>query len=153
MNAPVDTAVSQDEARIRELLAEQESAMRAKDPERLVAQYAPEIVRCDLAPPLRTAGAEVLDPRGMREWFATFDGPLEFDITDLSVAAGAEVAYCHGLYRLSAKPQGEPEKFELWFRGTVCLRKIDGAWKITHEHTSTPFYMDGSFRAAVDLKP
>ena len=26
-------------------------------------------------------------------------------------------------------------------------------WKIMHEHSSVPFYMDGSFKAAVDLKP
>jgi hypothetical protein len=25
--------------------------------------------------------------------------------------------------------------------------------QITHEHKSTPFYMDGSFKAAVDLQP
>jgi PhnB protein len=30
---------------------------------------------------------------------------------------------------------------------------VRGAWKIVHEHSSTPFYMDGSYRAAVDLKP
>jgi ketosteroid isomerase-like protein len=36
---------------------------------------------------------------------------------------------------------------------TLCLTKVDGAWLIEHEHTSTPFYMDGSFRAAVDLTP
>ena len=24
---------------------------------------------------------------------------------------------------------------------------------IVHEHESVPFYMDGSFRAAIDLKP
>jgi hypothetical protein len=24
---------------------------------------------------------------------------------------------------------------------------------VTHEHMSVPFYMDGSYRAAVDLKP
>ena len=36
---------------------------------------------------------------------------------------------------------------------TVCPRKVDGTWRITQEHNSTPFYMDGSFKAAVDLQP
>ena len=45
------------------------------------------------------------------------------------------------------------EKADLWVRVTVGLRRIDGAWKITHQHTSVPFLMDGSFKAAVDLKP
>ena len=35
----------------------------------------------------------------------------------------------------------------------VGLRRIDGAWRITHRHDSTPFYMDGSYRAATDLEP
>jgi ketosteroid isomerase-like protein len=36
---------------------------------------------------------------------------------------------------------------------TLGCRRIDGAWKIVHEHASVPFAMDGSFRALVDLKP
>jgi hypothetical protein len=57
------------------------------------------------------------------------------------------------LNRLSATPHGAAARFDLWFRGTVCLRKVGGTWWITHEHNSTPFYMDGSFRAALDLRP
>ncbi len=45
------------------------------------------------------------------------------------------------------------EKVDMWLRETLCFRKIDGKWKITHEHESVPFCMDGSFKAAVDLKP
>lgn len=40
-----------------------------------------------------------------------------------------------------------------FFRQTLCFRKIRGAWKIAHQHESVPFYMDGSYRAAVDLEP
>jgi ketosteroid isomerase-like protein len=42
---------------------------------------------------------------------------------------------------------------DLWFREILGFRKIDGEWTITHEHSSVPFYMDGSFKAAIDLKP
>lgn len=45
------------------------------------------------------------------------------------------------------------EDTDIWVRETIGLRKIDGRWLITHEHESVPFYMDGSNRAAVDLKP
>ncbi len=45
------------------------------------------------------------------------------------------------------------EEVDLWTRTTVCLRRIGGAWRIVHEHTSVPFYMDGSFKAAIDLEP
>ena len=48
---------------------------------------------------------------------------------------------------------GDGEKTELWFRHTMGFRKIGNEWKIAHEHESVPFYMDGSFRAAIDLQP
>jgi ketosteroid isomerase-like protein len=38
-------------------------------------------------------------------------------------------------------------------RETVCLHRVDGAWKIVHQHTSVPFYMDATLRPAFDLKP
>jgi ketosteroid isomerase-like protein len=38
-------------------------------------------------------------------------------------------------------------------RSTIGLRKIEGKWLVTHEHTSVPNYMDGSDKAAIDLKP
>jgi PhnB protein len=38
-------------------------------------------------------------------------------------------------------------------RATVGFRKVDGKWRVVHEHVSVPFYMDGSYKAAVDLKP
>lgn len=150
------TVQTRDEAQIRELMADWVAAIRAKDAERLVSRYAPEIVQYNLAPPLRNTGAEVLDPSVMRNWFATFDGPMDYEIRDLDVTVGGDVAFCHSLNCLSAKPHGAPEGFdgvELWMRATVCLRKIEDAWLITHEHTSTPFHMDGSFKAATDLKP
>jgi len=27
----------------------------------------------------------------------------------------------------------------MWWRATVCYRKMDGEWKITHEHNSVSF--------------
>ncbi|HEV7909325.1 MAG TPA: nuclear transport factor 2 family protein [Pseudonocardiaceae bacterium] len=147
------TVQSQDEAQIRQLMAEQTSAMWERDAERLLARYAPEIVKFDLAPPLRHAGPEVHDVNGLRNWFSGFDGPIDYEVRDLTVTAGEDVAFCHSVNRLSATPHGAPERFDLWLRATVCLLKVDGTWRITHEHVSTPFYMDGSFKAAVDLQP
>ena len=48
---------------------------------------------------------------------------------------------------------GQHESIEVWYRSTFGLRRIEGSWRIAHRHDSTPFYMDGSFRAATDLKP
>jgi ketosteroid isomerase-like protein len=148
------TARRQDEAQIRHLIGEQVIGMRARDAERLLTNcYAPEIVKFDLAPPLQHTGPELLDVPSLQSWFNGFDGPIDYEIRDLAVTAGEDVAFAHSLNRLSTTPLGATEKLDLWFRATVCLRKVDGTWRITHEHNSTPFYMDGSFRAALDLEP
>jgi ketosteroid isomerase-like protein len=153
MHASAGTVLSQDEDQIRQLMTDQEIAMRRRDAEWLAARYAPDAVTFGLAPPLANSGPDLRDPSGLRKWFAGFDGPIEYEIRDLTVAAGSDVAICHSLNRLSTTPHGAPGPFELWFRATVGLRKIDGRWLVIHEHNSTPFYMDGSFRAAVDLTP
>jgi ketosteroid isomerase-like protein len=61
--------------------------------------------------------------------------------------ADGDVTFVHGLARMGAVGQ-----FSMWLRVTFGLRKRDGAWQITYEHESMPFYMDG-FRAATDLEP
>ena len=148
MNAP-----SSDEIQIRQMMADRATAMRAGDANAVVAQYAAEIVSFDLAPPLQHLGPEVVDAAGLRAWFSGFQGPIDYEITQLHVTAGADVAFSHSLNRLTATPQGMAQPFTLWFRSTVCLRKLGGEWLIAHQHNSTPFYMDGSFRAALDLEP
>ncbi|MFF5989382.1 YybH family protein [Prauserella flavalba] len=147
------TVLSRAEAEVRDVIAEQTEALRAGDADALVARYTAETVKFDLAPPLRHTGAEVLDADGVRAWLATFDGPVDAEVRDLDVTVGGDVAFCHSLNRMSAVPRGSAEGFDLWYRATVCLRRIEGTWRITHEHTSTPFYMDGSFRSAIDLTP
>jgi uncharacterized protein (TIGR02246 family) len=145
--------MQQDEAQIRELIAEQASAMRAGDAKALVGRYAPEATVFNLAPPLGRSGAEVHDVEALQGWFDGFGGDMHFDVRDLAVTVGGDVAFCHSLNRMAATPQGVPGGFEMWFRSTVCFERIDGRWLVTHEHTSTPFYMDGSFKAAADLQP
>ncbi|MEU7526980.1 nuclear transport factor 2 family protein [Saccharothrix sp. NPDC042600] len=136
---------------IEELVARRAAAVRAGDAEALAADYLPEAVAFTMAPPLAHRG--LTDPGSLREWFATFASAVDYEVRELAVVAEGDVAFCHSLNRMSALPQGYPERFDLWFRSTVCLRRVAGVWRIAHEHTSVPFHMDGSFSAAVGLTP
>jgi ketosteroid isomerase-like protein len=137
------------DAQIRALVDGWAEALRARNVEGVMAHHAPDSLTFDLAPPLISTGA---DAKGLQAWFATWQGPLGYEIRDLNVTAGDEAAFCHGLVRLSGtKTSGE--KADVWFRLTLCFRRIGGAWRIVHQHESVPFYMDGSYRAAVDLTP
>jgi ketosteroid isomerase-like protein len=150
MNAEQQQA--EDEAAIRTLLAERAAAMRARDASRFVASLDPSIVTFDLAPPLRRSGPELLDPSGLQAWLDTWDGEIGFEMAELTISIGGDVAYCHSLDHLTGtRTDGEREDF--WTRATVGLRKTSDGWKVTHEHASVPFYMDGTDRPAFDLRP
>src|SRR5262245_14544851 len=115
------------------------------------ASYASDALSFDLAPPLQFAGADVLR-KNFEQWFATFRGPIGSEIRDLKITAGADVAFCHCFNRISGT-RTSGEETGVWVRVTVCFRRSGDTWRVVHEHVSVPFYMDGSYRAAVDLKP
>ncbi|HWD06720.1 MAG TPA: nuclear transport factor 2 family protein [Amycolatopsis sp.] len=138
------------ETEIRKLLAERTAAMHAKDPARLIVHYAEGAVKFDLAPPLRTTGASA---EFLAKWFGTFDSPVTYDYHEPEVTVSGEFAFVASLTKMSAVPAGMSEPFTLWFRSTLVLTRATGAWRIVHEHNSTPFHMDGGFRAAIDLRP
>jgi ketosteroid isomerase-like protein len=137
---------------IRALLNDRAAAITARDAHRAVAYLSPDVVSFGLAPPLRYAGDEARDPAGIDGWFQTWDGPIGYDIGDPVIEVGGDVAFCHGLTHMTGT-KTDGERVDLWFRFTVGLRRTAGGWQITHEHDSTPFYMDGSGRAATDLRP
>lgn len=145
-------ATATDEQQILALLEAQAAAIRNRDARAAVAPYAAELVKFDLAPPLRTAGAAARDEAALAKWMAGFDGPLVRDLGDLEIVVSGDLALCYGVIRIGATTH-EGEAWRLWLRATFGLRRTNGAWKITHEHESVPFHMDGSFRAATDLEP
>jgi PhnB protein len=137
------------EARIRALIDDWANALRAKDIDGIMAYYAADSVTFDLAPPLVSTA---MNAEGLQAWFSTWGGPLGYEIRDLSITVSDDAAFGHSLNRLSGT-KIDGEKADVWFRLTLCFRKVGDEWKIAHQHESVPFYMDGSFRAAVDLKP
>jgi uncharacterized protein (TIGR02246 family) len=140
------------EAQIRALIEIQAQALRAKDARAVLSHYAPGVVTFDLAPPLMHAGSEEDGRKALESWFATWQGPLGYETRILGITTGGDIALVYGFVRISGTKVGG-ERADVWARQTLGLSKIDGAWKITHEHTSVPFYMDGSYKAAIDLKP
>ena len=137
---------------IREVIAEREAAIRDRDARRVVQVHTADTVIFDLAPPLRLKGSDALDPEALEDWFATWAGPIGLEHRDLDVTVAGDLAFAHGLLHLTGS-RTSGEQTDVLVRQTFCLRRVNGAWRIVHEHASVPFYMDGSYRAAVDLKP
>ena len=144
--------MNEDEAGIRALIEERSSAMRDGDAARAVATLAKDVVAFELAPPLALGPEAALDEAGLAAWLSGWEGPVGIEIRDLHVEAGGDVGWCRSLNRLHGRLKGGRE-VDLWMRSTLAFRRERGAWKIAHGHSSVPFLMDGSYRAAVDLSP
>ena len=138
------------EVQIRQLIADWGKALHAKDLNTLMAYYAPDILTFDILPPLHYQGVDAYR-KNFEAWFAAVQGPIEYETRDLCITTSEDVAFCHSLNRVrSTRTTGET--IETWVRVTVGYQKIDGTWKITHEHVSVPYDMETS-QASLDLQP
>lgn len=146
------TAISKtsDEAQIRKLIDDRGKAVRARDVDGSIANIAKEIVWFDVVNPLQHFGSDAIKKRA-NEWFASFEGAIGYETSELSITAGDDVAFSHGLNHVSANKIGGGQ-LDMWWRTTVCYRKIDEKWMVTHEHNSVPFEVE-SGKASLDLKP
>ena len=144
------SSASTDEAQIRQRIESWTKALRAKDLDGLMSHYAQDILVFDLAPPLQYKGAAAYR-KNWADWFPSFQGPVGYEIRDLSVTTGGDVAFCRSLNRITGTMTGG-EKTNVWVRATVGFRKIGGKWMVTHEHFSVPINME-TFEGELDLKP
>ncbi len=139
-----------EEAEIKRVIEGYVEALRAKDLDGIVSIYAPDLVAFDLVPPLQYVGAEVYR-KHWAEGFSLMQGPFGYEIADLSITVGDDVAFSHSFNRSSVTlPSGQ--KLGFWLRWTACFRKIGGQWLITHMQASVPFDFETG-RAMLDLKP
>ena len=139
------------EAQIRELIDGWVKAVRARDLNAITANYAKDVMVFDAVPPLRYRGTDAYR-KNWEECFDMMQGPIGFEIRELSITADDELAFSHSVNRLSGT-QKDGKNMEMWFRATVGFRKSGGKWLVTHEHASVPFYPDDTMKAATDLKP
>jgi ketosteroid isomerase-like protein len=144
--------MNRDEAGICALIEERAAAIRGKDAARALATLADDVVAFELAPPLALGPEAARDEAGLAAWLAGWEGPVEVEICDLHVEASGDVGWSRSLNRLRGVLKGGRE-VDMWMRSTLAFRRVGGAWRIAHGHSSVPFRMDGSYRAATDLRP
>jgi ketosteroid isomerase-like protein len=139
------------EAGIRQLIDNMAEAIRAMDLKGLRACFAPDMVSFDVAgPPLQTAGAEAK----LKNWetaFTVFRPPVGYEIRDLTITVGDDVAFAYSFNRFSGTLENG-DTIGPWVRYTAGFRKIDGTWFIAHDHVSLPVDFR-SGRALLDLEP
>jgi ketosteroid isomerase-like protein len=105
----VATQHAVDEADIRQQLDKLIEAIRAMDLEGLKPIYASDIVSFDVGPPLQRLGVEG-KCLNWDEAFTVFQPPIGFEIRDLTITSGGDVAFGHGFNRLSGTEKREYEQ-------------------------------------------
>lgn len=122
------------DGQIKALIEAWADAVRRHDLPAILAHHEPDIVMFDVPPPLQSRGIE--EYRKTWDLFFKYHKPSQtFDIEELAITAGDDVAFAVAIMRCVSHP---PEEGGFLFRLTIGLRKIAGAWRITHEHHSVP---------------
>jgi ketosteroid isomerase-like protein len=139
-----------DETSIRALMNNRIAATRNKDIDGVLSCFSPEVMSFDVVGPLAHNGVLAVRKR-LEEWFATLQGAIGFAVSDLKIYSSTDAAHCYGLCHVQATT-ADGNILDMWWRETTCFSKVNGAWAITHVHSSVPFDVQTG-KAAVDLKP
>jgi uncharacterized protein (TIGR02246 family) len=131
------TGMSDDEQQIRNLILVWADAVHRGDLDGVLADHANDIVMFDVPPP--NDGVRGIDAYrdswpGFFDWQAR--GAL-FEIVELDVTAGDDVAFACALLRC-ATPEQLAQHPDNRLRLTVGLKKENGRWVVVHEHHSFP---------------
>jgi uncharacterized protein (TIGR02246 family) len=126
-----------DDDLIRELIERWARAVHAGDLDGVLADHAADIVMFDVPPP--DDGVRGIDAYRAC-WPPFFEWQRQgavFDLVELHVAAGADVAYAHALLRCGT-PEELAKEPDRRLRLTLGLRREAGRWVVAHEHHSFP---------------
>jgi ketosteroid isomerase-like protein len=146
------------EAQVRQRVDVLVERIEAKDLDGLGRLYAGDVVSFDVEPPLQHLGRDAK----LRSWTSvfTFFRDVRYELRDLACTVDENVAFAHGFGRLSGTLASGTETGTgtgtetdgMWVRVTLCFRRVDGEWLITHDQVSVPFDIR-SGRGVADLEP
>jgi len=139
-----------DEAKIRQQVDKIVKGIRGKDPKALEQVYAADVVSFDIEPPLQHVGVAAK----LKNWTNVFTlfREVSYEVRDLTLTVGTDVAYGHCFGRLSGTLSNGTATSGTWVRVTFGFRKIDDDWLIAHDQISVPIDML-SGKGVADLEP
>jgi len=140
----------QDEKQVRALCDHVAEAIRTRNLDRMMSAYAEDVVQFDVTGALAQHGAAQVRA-ATRAWFDSWEGPIDFEVRDLTIACHGDIAFARSFNR-SAGTTKQGNHVSMWVRWTACFRKQHGAWKVIHEHVSVPFDHE-SMKPSLDLEP
>jgi uncharacterized protein (TIGR02246 family) len=132
----VQASQKTDEAAVRGLIEDWAAAVRRKDLAGILRHHSTDMLMFDVPPPFQSRGLEEYR-KTWELFFAWSREPVVFDVVEMRVTAGHDVAFVAAVMQCSGSDTNGQDA-RLSFRLTVGLRKIDGQWVVMHEHHSIP---------------
>jgi ketosteroid isomerase-like protein len=116
--------VSADELAVRDLIEAWADAVRRKDYNGILRSHAADFVMFDVPPPFKSVGLDAY--RATWDLFFSWSSdPVRFEIQEMDVTAGADVAFAFASMRCEGQGSDrQPETLD--FRLTAALRKVEG---------------------------
>jgi ketosteroid isomerase-like protein len=132
-------ADADNKADIRRVLENWASATRCGKQDDVLAGHRPDVLIYDVLAPMKYEGAKAYRA-SWNEWQPETASEGMFDLEDLMITAGSDVAFAHAFIRCGgAMPNGNT--FEDIVRATFCLTYETGRWMVSHQHISKPIQM------------
>ena len=141
MNNIESIAAPIDEFQIRQLLEQWALTTRKGLLDEILTHHASDVLIYDVLPPMKYESADAYR-HSWGDWHPATQGEGMFDLQDLQVIAGSDVAFAHCFIQCGGVLTSG-ETFEDLVRATFCLQKIDEHWQVTHQHVSKPFQPGG----------
>jgi ketosteroid isomerase-like protein len=124
------------EALVRQRVEDYAKAISAKDIDRVMSFFAPNLVSFDIAiKTLRYVGAD-RKRRERQKAFAAYRS-IAYEVRDLNVTPHGELAFVHAVNHVTGT-LASGRITDLWVRWTACFRQIGGVWLVVHDHVSVP---------------
>jgi ketosteroid isomerase-like protein len=95
------------------------------------------VLMYDVPPPVAVRGIAAYRETWPPFFRALAQGQVAFDIAELHVTAGEAVAFATAILRCASAEELAKDRTPR-LRLTIGLRKVGGAWSISHEHHSFP---------------
>ncbi|MEZ6093887.1 MAG: SgcJ/EcaC family oxidoreductase [Pirellulaceae bacterium] len=137
MNTTKSDTACTDENAIRKLMRDWSDALESKDVDAMMAHYCENAVLYDAVPPYKAVGVETIK----NAWnccLPYFPAEFRSEHADVTVHVAGDVAVVYGMHHFVPTPADHPCG-QTWMRVTLGFQRMDGEWKVVHEHCSIPF--------------
>lgn len=130
---------------IRQLFGDWSRASERKDLDASMRPVANDVLSYEHESPLAYHGVDALRAT-CEAGFEHMPEGFRWDVPDLRIVVRGDIAITWGLNHMHGPG------VEMWSRGTRVFQKLDGRWRVIHQHVSFP-YDPASGAAKLDLRP